>query len=1290
MKKIFKLFFVLFLFIASLFVVGCNKDTDNEKDKDKNKDTDIEKVELVVEFADPTNTTLKVGETAQLGYTVTSESTATGAYESSNAAVASVSDAGLVTALAKGSATITITVTDTEGNKKEKSYNFTVEAITYTLTLDLDGGTVSGVNTTQVLEENTEVTLPTPEKEGYTFVGWKVDNKYVNKVTMTKDMTIKAEYEKIVVYYTVTYSLDGGTLSSTSAKVAEGSDYVLKTPTKEGYAFVGYTLIADSSDYIRKLTNVSADTTVYAHYVEVCNVTYNLDGGTYDGANQVKKGGSLTLGTPIKTDFVFLGWTLTEGSTDYIDEVNDISSAISLYANWASLVDVLADVEAGGTLVLGPGLYTTITIDKPMTLLGANANQNPNLGYRDEETIFTGDIDIKASNVTIKGVMLTGMGRIMSNGVNIENITVENIYIYGATLNVGNLSNNAPFYFLGGSDTSSIVKNLTIKNCQIDNDPSISNDRPMIMYYRDVENLTITGCTFFGRQTQYNDGIKIETTNAAFGVKGEVNITDNYFYGYQQYVLWFRLFGAGTYNIVHNTFENIGITTGSHGMATFVSYSGTNEDEFTLNMNYNTMLDSMIFLRVDATGFGSNTNLNVHYNNIQNLLGDFFIKNGNATKVVDATHNYWDGPSPTASKFTNATYTDSYGDFADVPIIGDEDIVANTYNITFDLDGGEWFEEVETTYVYGYGYEFGLAEKDGYTFEYFVDENGQIIFVINEFMKGNLNLKAVWAKTVLPTAFDVLNIPSDGLERFETLQLEWEFVPEDTYDQSLIFESSDESVFTVSDEGLITAVGDGKATLTVTVNADESLSQTYEIEVFSPARVYIASTGSSVLEIGASVQLEATVEGNAKGALTYISSNEAVATVDDTGKVTALAAGTAVITAKVGTSETQNQITITVKDSATLDDVTKFVMSIMKVEANTSGAYDYDDYGNEYFYQINRGASWFLFEDLNIKDTYKRKYDEDRTLKDGVKYICIHDTGNMSKGATAAANAQYFMTADTSIHFVTGNDGVFAGVDTSQRAAHAGDGTDRYYALEKTNVPVSEGTPVITMINGNFAINGVETECRPYEDNAGTVKTSTNYTTDQITYSGIRCVAGEDGYYYLGKTYFNSTYQQIANFGGNAASIGIESAVNEGTDYYWTMQRTAKLVASLLDQFDLTIDDVKMHNFFSGKNCAQVMKNNNRYELNYKQDGWDMKDTLWGEFLELVEIESKMLEFAENYSFQFESYNTKLLDNAGHVIGHENVQTEVKYKVTITNNTTSDETSFEGAVMIPSIFELGK
>ena len=1281
MKKTFSLLFVLMILLGSFFAVGCRKKPQEEEPK---------KVELVVEFTDPAKTTLKIGETAQLSYTVTSESTATAAYESSDNSIASVSNSGLVTAVKAGSATIKITVTDSEGAKKEKSYTFTVEAKTFTVTLELDGGAVDGGKTSITGNEGSEITLPTPKKNGYDFLGWKLENgkTYITKVTLTKDVKVFASYQKQVKYFIVTYNLDGGSLSETTAQVAEGSNYTLKTPTKEGFVFLGYTLTQDGSEYITKLENVSADTTVYAHWEATCKITYNLDGATYNGKTAVKKGETLKLGFPTKENFVFLGWTVGTAGTSYITEVENVQADTTLVANWKSLSDALAETPEGGTLILGPGKYTGLTIDKSLSLLGANANQNPNVGTRAEETIFTGDILINASNVLIKGIMLTGAGRIKAGEEDLENITLENIYVYAATLNVGNVSTNAPFYFVAA--VGKTITNLTLKNSRIDNDSSIGNDRPMIMYYRDVENLTVEGNVFTGRQTQYNDGMKVENTDAAFGVKGDVNITDNTFAHYQQYVIWMKKFGPGTYNIKNNTFEDIGITTTSHGMATFVSYCGTENDEITIDMSYNKMDGSMILLRIDANDkLQSNAKITANYNIVTELKGDFFIKNANASAKVDASYNYFDGNTGDASKMTNSTYDNLYTDATEVPLIGDADEAANTYTITFNLDGGEWFIEPDTfTYVYGYAYEFGIAEKAGFEFVNWVDENGQIFEVIPATMHENLSLKAVWAPSIAPTAFEITNLPDEGIERLSELQLMWAFTPSDTYNQGLEFASSNENIFTVDANGLINAISDGTATLTVTVLADATLSKTYEIKVYSPARVTIEATGSPVLEVGKSLTIEATVEGEANGDLIFMSSDDTIATIDDNGCITAKKAGTAVISAKIEGTNVSNSLTINVKDSASLDEVTKYVMSIMNATAITTGAYDYDDDGKEYFYQMSRGASAFLFEDLAINNTYARTFGSDHDFVDGVHYICIHDTGNMRAGATAKANAEYFMTADTSIHYVTGNDGVYKGVGHSQRAGHAGDGTDRYYALEETGVPVSEGTPVITMINGNFAINGVETTCRPYTDHAGTQKTTTNYTTKDITYSGIRCVA-KDGYYYLGKTYFNDTYKLISNFGGNAASIGIESAVNEGSDYYFTMQRTAKLVATLLDEFNLTIDDVKMHNFFSGKNCAQVMKNNNRSKLDYRQDGWKYEETLWGEFLELVEIESKMYEYSKNYSFQFESYNTKLLDNSGRVVKNNPTQTEVKYKVTITNNTTNAETSFEGSVLIPSIYELG-
>ncbi len=64
----------------------------------------------------------------------------------------------------------------------------------------------------------------------------------------------------------------------------------------------------------------------------------------------------------------------------------------------------------------------------------------------------------------------------------------------------------------------------------------------------------------------------------------------------------------------------------------------------------------------------------------------------------------------------------------------------------------------------------------------------------------------------------------------DTLQIQLKLLPENTTDVP-VYESSDESVFTVSDTGLITAVGDGQAKLTVTCGA---LSRTCDVFSWFP------------------------------------------------------------------------------------------------------------------------------------------------------------------------------------------------------------------------------------------------------------------------------------------------------------------------------------------------------------------------------------------------------------------------------------------------------------------------
>lgn len=72
---------------------------------------------------------------------------------------------------------------------------------------------------------------------------------------------------------------------------------------------------------------------------------------------------------------------------------------------------------------------------------------------------------------------------------------------------------------------------------------------------------------------------------------------------------------------------------------------------------------------------------------------------------------------------------------------------------------------------------------------------------------------------------------------------------------------------------------------------------------------------------------------------------------------------------------------------------------------------------------------------------------------------------------------------------------------------------------------------------------------------------------------------------------------------GNHSSIGIELCVNSDGDFDKTMENAAKLTAFLLKEYHLTMDDVKQHYDFNGKDCPLTIRETGR----------------WDEFLGMVE-----------------------------------------------------------------------
>ncbi len=123
--------------------------------------------------------------------------------------------------------------------------------------------------------------------------------------------------------------------------------------------------------------------------------------------------------------------------------------------------------------------------------------------------------------------------------------------------------------------------------------------------------------------------------------------------------------------------------------------------------------------------------------------------------------------------------------------------------------------------------------------------------------------------------------------------------PSDASNDTVSYTSSDESVATVTSKGVVTAVGVGSATITVTT-ADGGYTATSVITVPSVAVTAISLNKSTAsLSTGGNTQLTATIspEDATNTDIAWTSSDATVAKVSSNGLVTGVAAGTATITA---------------------------------------------------------------------------------------------------------------------------------------------------------------------------------------------------------------------------------------------------------------------------------------------------------------------------------------------------------------------------------------------------------
>ncbi len=162
-----------------------------------------------------------------------------------------------------------------------------------------------------------------------------------------------------------------------------------------------------------------------------------------------------------------------------------------------------------------------------------------------------------------------------------------------------------------------------------------------------------------------------------------------------------------------------------------------------------------------------------------------------------------------------------------------------------------------------------------------------------------------------------------SLETGKTATLVANISPANAANKNVTWTSSKEAVATVDNNGKVTALAVGTTTITVKTE-DGNKTATCEVMVTSVKVNSIELAPKTLsLETGKTATLVANISpaNAANKNVTWTSSKEAIATVDNTGKVTALAIGTTTITVKTEDGNKTATCEVTVTEETNVDDV---------------------------------------------------------------------------------------------------------------------------------------------------------------------------------------------------------------------------------------------------------------------------------------------------------------------------------------------------------------------------------
>ena len=203
-----------------------------------------------------------------------------------------------------------------QGSTGDRTYTANWQVIEYTIITLLEGGNAGSSEVYFYTVEQT-VTLPTPTRTGYTFLGWTGEGITTPQpnVTIPKGSTGDKTYIENweLTEYNITMDLNGGSGQEKVVYTMTDEDFELPTPTRHGYEFVGWTGEGITTPQTNvKIPKGSTGNKAYTANWKVIEYTITLDtnGGPVVSPIKYTVEDTFTLPYILRPGYEFAGWTL--------------------------------------------------------------------------------------------------------------------------------------------------------------------------------------------------------------------------------------------------------------------------------------------------------------------------------------------------------------------------------------------------------------------------------------------------------------------------------------------------------------------------------------------------------------------------------------------------------------------------------------------------------------------------------------------------------------------------------------------------------------------------------------------------------------------------------------------------------------------------------------------------------------------------------------------------------------------------------------------------------------------